>query len=108
MLRFAYWAGLGGVICSLGLALSAGCALPLASHAAPYVVLFIGIFITLAPAIIAHPARTRSGANFSLAPRALLVAEPWTLALAFATILALGASSFWLLPHVDQHGASAS
>src|SRR6185369_14873448 len=63
MLRFAYWAGLGGVICSLGLALSAWTALPFASHAAPYIVLFVSIFITFAPAIVAHPARTRSGAN---------------------------------------------
>jgi len=111
MLRFAYWAGLGGVICSLGLALSAWSALPLASHAAPYIVLFIGVFITFAPAIIAHPARTRSGANFNLDPRALLVAEPWTLALAFSTLLALAASWFRLSPrgdHFDIEAASLS
>jgi|GEM_PF-1968864 len=102
MLRFAYWAGLGGVICSLGLALSAWTALPFASHAAPYIVLFVSIFITFAPAIVAHPARTRSGANFNLDPRALLVAEPWTLALTLAMILALGVSSFWFSPHGDH------
>ncbi|HEX2672714.1 MAG TPA: hypothetical protein VHM25_17645 [Polyangiaceae bacterium] len=109
MLRFAYWAGLGGVICSLGLALAAWRALPLASQAAAYIVLFISVFISFAPAIIAHPARTRSGANFNLAPRALLVAEPWTLVLTFATILALAASSFWLSPRGDDFAiASAS
>lgn len=102
MLRFAYWVGLGGVICSLGLALSAWVALPLASEAAPYVVLLLGIFITFAPSIVAHPARTHSGGNFNLHPRALLVAEAWTLVLAGATLLALCASSFWFFPLGDH------
>lgn len=102
MLRFAYWAGLGGVICSLGLALSAWSVLPLASHPAPYIVLLIAVFVSFVPAIIAHPARTRSGGSFNLDPRALLVAEPWTLALVLVTILALVASSFWLAPHGDH------
>jgi hypothetical protein len=102
MLRFAYWAGLGGVICSLGLALSAWAALPFASQAAPYIVLAISIFITFAPAIMGHPARTRSGGEFNLESRMLLVAEPWTIALAGSMFLALCASLLWLSPHGDH------
>jgi hypothetical protein len=102
MLRFAYWAGLGGVVCSLGLALSAWFALPLASHAAPYIALLVAVFISFAPAIVAHPARTRSGTQFNLDPRALLVGEPWTLALACSAVLALGVSWLRLSPHGDH------
>ena len=102
MLRFAYWGGLGGVACSLGFALSAWGGLPISSQAAPYVGLFISIFFTFVPAIMAHPARTRSGGNFSLDLRALLVAEPWTIALAIATMIALVLSAFTFSPHGDH------
>lgn len=108
MLRFAYWGGLGGVICSLAFALSAWGGLPLSSQAAPYVVLFVSVFFTFAPAIMAHPARTRSGGNFSLDLRALLVAEPWTLMLAFAMMLTLGASLFSFSPHGDHFELKAA
>jgi len=102
MLRFAYWAGLGGFICSLGLALLAWSAPPLASHAAPYVALFLSIFITFAPAILGHPARTRSGGKVELDWSALAVAEPWTLGLAIATFIAMCAAALWLSPG-DHH-----
>jgi len=49
MLRFAHWAGLGGVICSLGLALLAWFRVPFASHEAPYIALFISVFVSFVP-----------------------------------------------------------
>lgn len=50
MLRFAYWAGVGGVIGSLAWALAAWFGVPFTGDAAPYIVLFISALISFAPA----------------------------------------------------------
>jgi len=102
MLIFAYWAGLGGVICSLGLALLAWVGAPFTGYAAPYIVLFISVFLTFAPAVMAHPACTRSGGRFNVELRALANAEGWTIALAAAQILALFAAAFAFSPRGDN------
>ena len=102
MLIFAYWAGLGGVICSLGLALLAWVGAPFTGYAAPYIVLFISVFLTFAPAVMAHPACTRSGGRFNVELRALANAEGWTIALAAAQILALFAAAFGFSPRGDH------
>jgi len=86
MLRFAYWAGLGGVGCSATLALLSWRSLPAASSSVCYIALFVSVFLTFAPAIMGHPARTRSGGSFSLDPSALRTAAPWTLVLAGLSI----------------------
>jgi hypothetical protein len=102
MLSFAYWAGLGGVICSLGLALAAWVGAPFTGYPAPYIVLFISVFVTFAPAVMAHPARTRSGGRFNVELRALANAEPWTIALSFALLVSLYASALGFSPHGDH------
>ena len=86
MLRFAHWAGLGGVICSLGLALLAWFRVPFASHEAPYIALFISVFVSFVPAILGHPARTHSGGETTVDARELRWAEPWTSVLAVAML----------------------
>ena len=102
MLTFAYWAGLAGVTSSLALALLAWSGAPFASHAVPYIVLFVSVFITFIPAIMAHPARTRSGTHFSLDARTLLVAQPWTLVVTVLMMLALTGTVLAFSPHGDK------
>ena len=103
MLTFAYWAGLAGVIGSLGWALLAWAGAPLTAQPAPYIVLFVSVFFTFAPAVIAHPACTRSGGRFNVELRALGNAELWTIALAGAQVLALCAAAFAFSPHGDHY-----
>jgi len=107
MLRLAYWVGLGGVACSLGLALSASSTTPLASGIAPYVALFGSSFVSFASAIVAHPARRRTGSTFHLRARALFVASPWVLALTASVLLALLLSVI-ALPRGDHFTADAA
>ena len=108
MLRFAYWAGLCGVAAALGLALLAWLRVPAAGLGAPYIVLFVSVFFSFAPAIMAHPAHTRSGGNFSLDPHALRTAEPWTIALSLALFVALIVSVFLYFPHGDEHDLTSA
>src|SRR3954471_2261911 len=103
MLRFAYWAGLAGAICSLAMALAAWAHLSFASHATPYAVLFSSVFLTFAPAVMAHPARAGSRGSYTVDYRVLAVAEPWTIALVGLASLALIASALSFFPGGDHH-----
>jgi hypothetical protein len=71
------------------LALLAWLRVPAAGNTDYYLALFASAFVTFFPAIVGHPAHTRSGSRFMLDPRALRAAEPWTLVLAGSCVAAL-------------------
>jgi len=76
---------------------------PFASHDALYIALFVSVFVTFVPAIMAHPAGTRAGTRYRLDMRALRVAEPWTIVLALTMVLALCVIGLMLSPSADHY-----
>jgi len=108
MLRFAYWAGLAGVIGSLASAGLAWFQVPVAGYAAPYIVLFASVFVSFAAGVLGHPACTRSGLRFNLELRVLALAEPWAIALTGALVVVLVVVGSWLSPSADHFTLNAA